>query len=144
MKLTAVSFFVMLSVVSMSFINEDDAHHALSLPTYKEDTIPAKVSDTIGAEFPGGHAAWFNYLNKNLRYPKDTSIVKNTTTVVVEFVIDEEGNVTEVKAVGGIELLSTEAVRVIKKSTKWIPGKLQSTGRYIKSPKKQPFVFSEE
>jgi hypothetical protein len=60
---------------------------------------------------------------------------------VVQFVIDEEGNVTEVKAISGSEPLTTEAVRVINKSSKWIPGRLQSTGCYIKSLKKQPFAF---
>lgn len=141
MKLTAVSFPVILSVVGMSFINEDDAHHALSLPAYKKDTIPALVSDTIGAEFPGGYVAWRNFLNRNLKYPKDTSIIKKTETVVVEFVIDERGDVTNVKADNGLEPLRAEAMRVINKSGKWIPGRLQSTGRFIKSFKRQPFVF---
>lgn len=148
MKLTAILFTVIMVVTGMSFICGAEAH-TFSQPVYKPDTVPTVKkqmkeevnSDSIGAEYPGDGIAWQRFLNKNLKCPLDTSGEAIRGTVVVQFIIDEEGNVTDVKAISGMEPLITEAVRVIKKSSKWIPGKLQSTGRYIKSPKQQPFVF---
>lgn len=148
MKLTVILFTVILAVTGMSFICEADVHILPQL--YRHDTIPKAVkipmkedvnSDSIGAEYPGDGPAWHLFLMKNLKCPVDTSGEAIRGKVVVEFMINEEGSVTDVKAISGMEPLITEAVRVIKKSSKWIPGKLQSTGRYIKSPKRQPFVF---
>lgn len=145
MKLTVVPFVIILLAACMSFINEGDGRSSLPVPqpVYKQDSIP-EVSDTMGAEYPGGAVAWHRFLWKNTKCPTDTSGEAIPGKVVVEFVIDEKGNVTDVTGVGGIEILRTEAVRVIKKSSKWIPGKLQSTGCYIKSPKRQPFKFGGE
>lgn len=96
------------------------------------------------AEYPGGAEAWRRFLNKNLKLPTDTSGNGISGTVEVQFVIDEEGKVTDVQVICGLEPLSTEAVRVIKKSDKWIPAKRLSTGRYVRSYKKQPFIFRGE
>jgi protein TonB len=93
----------------------------------------------IEAEYPGGAAAWQRFLNSNLRFPEDSSGNGISGTAVVKFAIDEEGNVTDVEAVSGSKVLSAEAVRVIKKSGKWTPGR--RNGRHIKSYKTQPVIF---
>ncbi|HEV9036495.1 MAG TPA: TonB family protein [Puia sp.] len=98
----------------------------------------------IESDFPGGSAAWLRYLNKNLRYPDDAVNNEIQGTVVVQFIVDKEGNVSEVQAISGPENggLREEAVRVIKKSGKWTPA-IQN-GRQVKSYKKQPIVFKLE
>lgn len=58
--------------------------------------------------------------------------------MVVEFVVDKEGNVSNVQAISGPEVLKQEAIRVIKKSGKWNPG--NQNGRMVNSYKKQPIV----
>lgn len=150
MKLTAILFTVIMVVTGMSFICGADGHTLpLQHAACKQDTVPkaAKIqkeeieSDSIGAEYPGDAVAWRLFLMKNLKNPLDSSGEAIRGRVEVQFIIDEEGNVTDVKAISGFEPLISEAVRVIKKSSKWIPGKLQSTGCYIKSPKKQPLIF---
>ncbi len=62
-------------------------------------------------------------------------------TVMVQFVVDVDGTVSDVKAISGPEKggLREEAVRVIKKSGKWTPA-LQN-GRYVKAYRKQPVTF---
>ena len=87
----------------------------------------------IESDFPGGSAAWLRYLNKNLRYPDDAVNNEIQGTVVVQFIVDKEGNVSDVKAISGPENggLREEAVRVIKKSGKWTPA-IQN-GRQVKS-----------
>ena len=63
-------------------------------------------------------------------------------TVVVQFIVDKEGNVSDVEAISGPNELREEAVRVIKKSGKWTPA-IQN-GRQVKSYKKQPIKFRLE
>ena len=94
------------------------------------------------SEFPGGTAAWQRFLNKNLHYPDDALNNEIQGAVMVQFIVDKDGNVSDVEAVGGPDKggLREEAVRVIKKSGKWTPA-LQN-GRYVKSYKKQPVTFS--
>jgi len=91
------------------------------------------------SEFPGGLNAWAKFLNENLNYPR-SAVKKNIEgTVVVQFIVDKEGNVTDIKAISGPEELRPEAERVMKKSPKWIPA--QQGGRKVKSYKKQPIAF---
>jgi periplasmic protein TonB len=98
----------------------------------------------IESEFPGGAAAWLRYLNKNLRYPDDAVNNEIQGTVIVQFIVDKEGNVSDVQAISGPDNggLREEAMRVIKKSGKWTPA--VQNGRQVKSYKKQPIVFKLE
>ncbi len=98
----------------------------------------------IESNFPGGDAMWLRYLNKNLRYPDDAVNNEIQGTVYVQFIVDKEGNVSDVVAISGPDQggLREEAVRVIKKSGHWNPA-IQN-GRQVKSYKKQPIVFKLE
>lgn len=95
----------------------------------------------IESEYPGGVAAWLRYLNKNFRYPEDALNNEVQGTVVVEFIVDKEGLVSDVQAVSGPTAggLREEAMRVIRQSGKWTPA-IQN-GRKVKSYKKQPIIF---
>jgi protein TonB len=55
----------------------------------------------IDAYFPGGNQAWNRFISRHLKYP--SSAVKNNIqgVVIVQFVVDAEGSVTDVKAVSG-------------------------------------------
>ena len=98
----------------------------------------------IESQFPGGDAAWLRYLTKNLRFPDDAVNNEIQGTVMVKFIVDKEGNVSDVQAVSGPESggLREEAIRVVKKSGKWTPA-IQN-GRQVKSYKQQPIVFRLE
>jgi periplasmic protein TonB len=96
----------------------------------------------IESEYPGGAAAWQRYLNRNLRYPQEAIDNEVQGAVVVQFIVDKEGNVSDVEAISGPQELRSEAVRVIKKSGKWTPA--VQNGRQVKSYKKQPIVFRLE
>src|ERR1700749_1718443 len=110
----------------------------------EEDYDKTFTKVEIESEFPGGAAAWLRYLNKNLRYPDDAVNNEIQGTVVVQFIVDKEGNVSDVQAISGPDNggLRDEAVRVIKKSGKWTPA--VQNGRQVKSYKKQPIVFRLE
>ena len=95
----------------------------------------------IESDYPGGAAQWARYLGKTLHYPDEAVNNEIQGTVIVQFIVDKEGNVSDVEAISGPSDggLRDEAVRVIKKSGKWIPA--QQNGRQVKSYKKQPIVF---
>jgi protein TonB len=82
------------------------------------------------AEFPGGQGEWSRYLQKNLRYP-DGAIDNGTQGVVrVQFIVDKEGNISEVQSLNDPgDGLAEEAVRIIKKGPKWKPA--EQNGRKV-------------
>lgn len=108
----------------------------------QEDYDKTFTKVEIESSYPGGAAAWQRYLNRNLRYPQDAIDNEIQGTIVVQFIVDKEGNVSNVEAVSGPKELRDEAVRVIQKSGKWTPA-IQN-GRQVKSYKKQPIVFRLE
>src|SRR4028119_646929 len=85
------------------------------------DDIFTKVE--IESSYPGGTGAWMRYLNKTFRYPQEAQDDGIQGTVVVQFIVDKEGVVSDVEAVSGPTNggLRDEAIRVIKKSGKWEP-----------------------
>ena len=108
----------------------------------KEDYDKTFTKVEIESEYPGGMAAWARYLNKNLHYPDEAVNNEIQGDVVVQFIVDKEGNVSDVEAVAGPNELRDEAVRVIKKSGQWTAA-IQN-GRKVKSYKKQPIKFRLE
>ena len=75
-------------------------------------------------EFPGGMAAWSKFIQKNLRYPYMAQDAAIQGKVYISFVIEKDGSVSDVSLVKGIGYgCDEEALRVIKKSPKWKPGK---------------------
>ena len=103
-----------------------------------DDFVPVEVE----AMYPGGAIAWQRYLMKTLRYPQEAEMNFIQGAVVVQFIVDKEGMVSDVEAISGPQELREEAVRVIKKSGKWTPA--VQNGRHVKSYKKQPIVFRLE
>lgn len=106
------------------------------------DEIFTKVE--IESSYPGGPGAWQRYLNKTFRYPQEAQENEIQGTVVVQFIVDRDGNVSDVEAVSGPTNggLREEAIRVIKKSGKWEAA--VQNGRKVKSYKKQPITFKLE
>jgi len=111
-------------------------------PKQNDDDGTIFRSVEIESTYPDGMQAWLRFLSKNFRVP-DEAINNNAGgTVVVQFVVDKEGNVSDVNAVAGPKELWAEAVRVIKKSGKWTPA--VQNGRHVASYKRQPIVVKIE
>lgn len=74
--------------------------------------------------FPGGEEARLQFLNDNVRYPTMAREAGIQGRVFVEFVIEKDGSVTNVRVVRGIGGgCDEEAIRVVESMPKWIPGK---------------------
>ena len=75
-------------------------------------------------EFPGGIEAFNAYLKRELRYPEQCRQIGITGSVLVEFVVERDGSISNVKVLVPVYPdLDAEAVRVINASPKWNPGK---------------------
>lgn len=122
-------------------------------PVPAMDTIPAPDTTDgntferveIEASFPGGDNAWRKYLEKNLdgTVPTRRKAPAGTYTVVIQFVVDKTGAVTQIKALTdhgyGME---EEVINLLKKAPRWEPA-VQS-GRVVKAYRKQPVTFMVE
>ncbi len=91
-------------------------------------------------EFPGGMKAFYKYVSDNMNYPAQARRMNIEGKVYIQFVVDEKGNVSEVKAVRGIGAgCDEEAERVLRESPKFNPGKQR--GRPVKVRMVMPIVF---
>lgn len=85
-----------------------------------------KVFDVVEQmpSFPGGNAALMEYLSKNVKYPVVAQENGVQGRVVVSFVVERDGSITDVKVVRSVDpSLDREAARVVSSMPKWIPGK---------------------
>ena len=109
-------------------------------PVTAEEKIFERVE--IEASFPGGDALWRKYLERALdgATPTKNGAPEGTYTVVVQFVVDKEGNISDVRGLTNHGYgMEAEVIRVIKKGPKWSPA--FQDGRRVKAYRKQPVTF---
>jgi periplasmic protein TonB len=88
----------------------------------------------------GGMADFMAFLGKNIRYPK--SGIRNDIQgkVYVQFIVDEQGNLTDLKVIKGInEDFDSESLRVLSKAPAWKPGR--QGGRPVKVRMVLPIIY---
>ncbi len=74
-------------------------------------------------EYPGGQVALVKYLSKSIKYPSQSKKDKVKGKVVVSFIIDKVGKVTQAKIVKSLnDECDKEALRVINNMPNWQPG----------------------
>lgn len=108
------------------------------LTTRVRDTT--KYGDEKESEFPGGLKKWQQYLSKNLQYPERAQNAKVMGIVILQFIVDTKGNVSDLDICKSLEFsIDEEATRLIRDSPKWVPA--FQNGKIVKSYKKQPLHF---
>lgn len=91
-------------------------------------------------QFPGGDQELDKYLSLNLRYPNEALTLKIEGEVVVNFTINEDGTIRDVKAMKDIGYgCAQEAERVVKNMPRWSPAK--KAGKAIKVNYRLPVMF---
>lgn len=114
-------------------------HNIKAQETKEDNTIYEVVSQM--PEFPGGMKALTEYLDNNIKYPKEAEKEGIQGNVYIKFVIKKDGNIDDIKIIKGIHpLLDAEAIRVIKAMPKWIPGRQNDKPVNIKHL--MPITFS--
>lgn len=73
---------------------------------------------------PGGLSSFLRYIGTNYVYPKEAEEAKVKGRLILTFVVEKDGSISEVKSVQDLgHGTGEEAVRVLKSSPKWTPGK---------------------
>lgn len=101
-----------------------------------------KVFDTVEQmpEYPGGMQAMIEFLQANMKYPEDAAKQKVEGRVMVQFVVETDGSVTDVHVAKQVfPSLDAEAIRVVQAMPKWTPGK--DKGRVVRVKYNLPIVF---
>ena len=109
--------------------------------TVEEPRKFVPVEDQPG--FPGGKNAFHRYMSEHMRYPSSAKEAGIEGVVVVSFVVNKDGSITNVTVKEGQGLtkaLNKEAIRVVKNMPKWKPGKQR--GRPVRVQHAMPIRFS--
>ena len=111
--------------------------------TKDTSTVYTRLTDLneIPPSFPGGDWKLEKFINKNLKYPQKAWDSNVQGRVVVSFIIEKDGSLTEIKVVRSLSSdTDEEALRIINKSPKWIPGK--QAGQPVRVLFTLPILFS--
>ena len=91
-------------------------------------------------EFPGGEEARLQFLRDNIVYPRIARDAGVEGRVIVGFVVEPDGRITNVKIIRGkVQSLDEEALRVTKMMPRWKPGKQR--GKYVRVQLTMPITF---
>jgi TonB family protein len=91
-------------------------------------------------QFPGGNAAMMKFLGENIKYPVEAQQKGTEGRVIVNFVVEKDGSLSDFNVVNSIDpLLDAEALRVLESMPKWIPGKQR--GEEVRVRFTLPVVF---
>ncbi len=143
-------------VISTKTVESENKVQIVQAPVEEKGTqvVEVKVADDenkiftkveVEAAYPGGDAAWRNYLLKTLNgsVPVDNGAGAGTFTVIVKFVVSRDGSLSDVTCENDPGFgMCQEAIRVIKKTKTWTPA-IQN-GRNVNAYRRQPITFLVE
>ena len=112
-------------------------------PVVEEEIFEEEIFEIVeqNPEYPGGDAARLNFLRNNIKYPQMAREAGIQGTVYVNFVVEKDGSVTQVKIARGIGGgCDEEAIRVTKMMPKWKAGKQR--GKEVRVSYNMPIKFT--
>lgn len=96
---------------------EKEDNYIIPLPTDKEPYSWTKVE--LLPAFPGGEEAGDSYFRRKIK----TTPLANNSRVIVSFVVEKNGSLTNFEILRGLNTEADKvALKILKKSPKWIPG----------------------
>ncbi|MBK8613752.1 MAG: energy transducer TonB [Flavobacteriales bacterium] len=121
---------------------------------FAQDDMPPPPPDSAGVddtrietqlvqvmpEFPGGQEALAKFMVDEVKYPKKARRAGTEGRVLVTFIVDKDGAVTDVSIARGVDpLLDEEAMRAVRLMPKWKPG--TQNGKPVKTKFNLPVLF---
>lgn len=128
------TFFLLLFMGSLT--------QDLSAQSAETDSMGCVLSVDQQAQPKGGMAAFYGYVMEKFNYPKRCQAARISGYVLLRFVVDTDGsisNVTAIESTAACPEFAEEAIRVLLASPKWIPA--QSKGKPAKAYRKIPIKF---
>lgn len=104
-----------------------DAFDPKNIKTKKEESNAVYNTSeiTVNPEFPNGMEAFYKFVGENFTMPKTPNDIKLSGKTYVSFIIETNGEISNIKVLRDIGYgTGDEAVRVLKLSPKWTPGKV--------------------
>lgn len=76
--------------------------------------------------------AFTTWINSKIVYPRDAQRMNIQGRIMVEFIVEKDGSLSGIQAKQGDPILIAEAVRVVKSSPKWTPGRQRNKPARVK------------
>ncbi|MDR0895960.1 MAG: M56 family metallopeptidase [Prevotellaceae bacterium] len=115
--------------------------------SYDDGKLAEKIYTVVDKmpEFPdGGMQGLMRYLSMNIRYPINAMKQKVEGRVIVQFVVDKDGSISEPFVAKGVDAdLNNEALRVVKAMPNWIPGTMKGEPVRVKYTMPVSFKLSK-
>jgi TonB family protein len=94
----------------------------------------------VKPSYPGDMDAFLTFLNMNMHYPESAETDSIEGRVIVQFVVEKDGNLSNYDVLQSPDdRLTEEAMRVLRMMPRWQPG--QQNGRKVRCRYKVPFKF---
>lgn len=130
-KNVSLKVALMMFVLLFSFMTS-------TAQTKKNDMLFSVVE--VMPQYPGGQIAMLKYIMENIKYPEQAMKKGIQGRVVVSFIVEKDGRVSNVRLLRSVESsLDKEAVRVVKSMPKWSPGK--QNGKPVRVRFNVPVMF---
>ena len=121
-------------------INQVDWSRTPKADKADEEQVIFQVVEEM-PNFPGGMNECMKFLARNIKYPALAQKAKIEGRVIVQFVVDKDGSITDTKVVRSVSPeLDAEALRVVGLMPKWNPGKQR--GKAVAVKYTMPIMFS--
>ena len=111
------------------------AKEEIAAPEPPKPVEENKVFDVVEQmpSFPGGMGALMSWLSQNIKYPVIAAENGVQGRVIVQFVVEKDGSITDVKVAKSVDpSLDKEAARVVGSMPHWIPGKQNGSAVRVK------------
>lgn len=145
--LLSAPLFVLMLILSSATINHDPAKLQPSSLESNEFIFPQNSQDKVFTEvehapsYPGGLDNLYKFLATNIHYPAEMREKKVEGKVVIGFIVEEDGSLSNIKILREPGYGSgKESVRVMKLSQKWIPG--VQNGKKVRVQYSLPITFT--
>ncbi|MBN4072499.1 TonB family protein [Crocinitomix catalasitica] len=105
------------------------------------EPLPILEFSEVEPTFPGGPVAMYSWINSQVVYPSMPADMGIQGTVHLSFVVNEDGSIIQIESLSELNKdLEKEAIRVMRKMPKWIPG--ENAGKKVRVRYTIPFKFS--
>lgn len=132
-------FTLPLLVAMLVLTGAVNGNHSDTLAQGKKGKVLKSVEKM--PEFPGGSQALLDFFAKNIKYPAEVKDKGIQGKVIVQFVVNEDGSVSDAKVAKGFnKACEKEALRVVNLMPKWEPG--QDKGKPVKVAVAVPIAFA--
>ena len=125
LKLLAVLPVAAMAVMAFAHPKVEKVTRQMEAADTVVNTPDPKYFDVVEQmpEFPGGTAELMKFLSMNVRYPKEALEQRVQGRVIVSFIVERDGSVSDTKVVRSIHpQLDAEALRVVGTMPKWKAG----------------------